>query len=179
MVGLATGLACTVFVLLAAIADLRQQKIPNLLVMSGTATALAANAWSPDGIGFGAAAAGLAVGLAVFLPGFLMRLLGAGDVKLIAMLGAFLGFGHLLGALLATFLAGGLLAVVFAWRAGRLGMMAANLRLIVFGTLMRAALPGAPTLAPPAPAVRMPYGVAIAAGTLLYLLWLAVLGGRS
>lgn len=171
------AVACVVLAAAAAVSDAARQRIPNALVLPGMVLGLAANALIPGGIGLGPAAAGLAAGLLAFLPFFLLRLLGAGDVKLIAMVGAFLGVGHLVGAMLATFVAGGVLALGVAWHAGRLGRMAGNLRLIVFGLLMRTALPGAPTVALPAPSVRMPYGVAIAVGTAAYLLYLH--GARS
>lgn len=162
----------------AAVSDARQRRIPNWLVFPGMLLGLASNALLPGGIGLSAAAIGLAAGLFAFLPFFLLRLLGAGDVKLIAMVGSFLGTAHLGGAMLATFLAGGVLALAFAWHVGQLGTLAENLRVTIYGMVMRTAMPGAPTVAAPPPCVRMPYGVAIAAGTLLYLLWLNVPGAR-
>ena len=54
---------------------------------------------------------GLAAGLALFMPLYLLRALGAGDVKLLAMVGAWLGAPLLLGAALLTLLAGGAMAL--------------------------------------------------------------------
>lgn len=170
--------ACAALAVAAAVSDALRRRIPNWLVLPGMLFGLAANALVPGALGLTSAVTGLAAGLLAFLPFYLLRLLGAGDVKLIAMVGSFLGAAHLVGAMLASFLAGGLLAVAFAWHAGQLGRVVGNIRLILVGMLMRAALPGAPTVAPPAPAVRMPYGIAVAAGTVVYLLWLNAPGVR-
>lgn len=172
------AVVCVLLTAAAAVSDGLRQRIPNWLVLSGMLVGLATNALVPGGLGLGAATVGLAAGLFAFLPFFFLRLLGAGDVKLIAMVGSFLGAAHLVGAMLATFLAGGMLAIAFAWRAGQLARIAGNIRLILYGMLMSTALPGAPTVAPAPPTLRMPYGIAIAVGTTAYLLWLNVPGAR-
>lgn len=172
------AVVCLSLTFTAAVSDAVRRRIPNWVVLPGMLLGVAANALIPGGIGATAAAVGLAAGLLAFLPAYVLRLLGAGDVKLMAMVGSFLGATHLLGAILASFVAGGVLALAVAWRAGQLGHVTGNIRLILYGMLMRVALPGSPTVAPATPTVRMPYGIAIAAGTLLYLLWVNVAGVR-
>lgn len=161
----------------AAISDARQQRIPNRLILAGMVTGLLANTVVAGPDGLLRAAAGLGVALAAGLPFYCLRTLGAGDVKLFAMVGSLFGIGHLPGVVLATLLAGGVLALALAWHAGRLRQVFSNLRILVQGLLMRVAFSGAPSLAAPPPATRMPYGVAIAVGTAVYLLWLHTRGG--
>ncbi len=153
--------------LVAAASDVRTGRIPNWLVLGGALYALACNSLFPGyphDAGLVFALEGLGVGLAVLLPLYLLRAMGAGDVKLMAMAGAFLGPWGAVAAVLGTLLAGGVLALAFALRAGQLAHMLLNV--------------GALALRPEASAGRMPYGVAIAAGTIGYLL-LAQLGYLS
>jgi prepilin peptidase CpaA len=152
--------------LLAAAAawDAKTGRIPNWLVYGGALYALAYNSFFPlypKDIGAVFALEGLGVGLAALLPLYLLRAMGAGDVKLMAMVGAFLGPRMTVAAVLATLVAGGLLSIAVAMRSRRLGHMVFNL-----GTL---------TLHTDASAGRMPYGLAIAAGSASYLV-LAQLG---
>ena len=75
----------------ACIFDLRTRRIPNALTLGG-AVGACVYALAFHGVrGLTMSLAGWAAGLAIFLPFFLLRGLGAGDVKLMACLGAWLG----------------------------------------------------------------------------------------
>ena len=117
------ALAPLVLLLLAVTQqDIRGYRIPNKLVLVGVVLGVALNALLPSGWGFNSAIPGglgwlealkgFGVGLVVLLPMYWLRAMGAGDVKLMAMVGAFLGPGDLLGVVLATFIAGGVIAIV-------------------------------------------------------------------
>jgi leader peptidase (prepilin peptidase)/N-methyltransferase len=118
------GLALVVTGLLLCITlvDLRVRRIPNPLVLSLLACAVAQVLWlgQPD---WGAAALGLAVaGGLFFLLAFIKRdALGMGDVKLEAAAGALLGYPAALAAVAAGVVAGGLAALflLLTRRAGR------------------------------------------------------------
>ena len=66
------------------------------------------------GLSLGASLAGLALGLALMLPGHLIGATGAGDVKLFAAAGAFVGPTHIFTAFIYTALAGGAIAIVIS-----------------------------------------------------------------
>lgn len=159
--------------LLACAFDLRQRKIPNRLLACGLLIALALHLASgqPSNL-LTVYLAGFGVGLVMFLPLYLMRGMAAGDVKLMATVGAFLGPGLAWQASLATYCAGGLLAlaIVLFKKRGRAAF--ANVGNILYPMLMR--LQGA-QLAPQdhrASSVGgMPYALAITAGTCV-VLWL-------
>jgi prepilin peptidase CpaA len=163
----------------AAISDTRTGRIPNWLVFAGAAYGLVYNALFPvfpRDIGILFAVGGLAVGLGVLLPLYVLRVMGAGDVKLMAMVGAFLGASATLNAVLATLIAGGVLAMVLALLNGTVVRMVRNVAMMFKGTLLTfatgvggLAVHGGPS------AGKMPYGVAIATGTIAYLI-LAQLG---
>ena len=152
--------------LLAAVFfDLRSFRIPNAIVFGGTALALLLHALLPAGIGTLDSLAGLAVGLAGFLPLYLLRAIGAGDVKLMAMAGAFLGPRGAFAAIVLGFAAGALLALLFALKGGVLRKTVLNLRLMAYSALSAQAGTAGPQFDPRADtAARIPYSLAIALG---------------
>jgi prepilin peptidase CpaA len=102
----------------------------------------------------------------MLLPLYILRATGAGDVKLMAMVGAYLGPWGVASAALLSFIAGGALALAVALGRGALGQLLANLRTMLFGTLLSAMTTGKTTITAPAVSVgKLPYGVAIAIGT--------------
>lgn len=103
-----------------AIIDLRTHRVPNQLTFGVAALGLVLAAMHGTSVGLPAAFAGVALGLAIMLPGHLIGATGAGDVKLFAALGTLLGPKGVLMAFVYTALAGGALAVVVALRRRRL-----------------------------------------------------------
>jgi prepilin peptidase CpaA len=163
----------------AVLSDLRSRRIPNRLVVAGIGLALAVHAvatitGSPAlaGRSWWAPLAGFSAGLALLMPLHLLHAMGAGDVKLMAMVGAFLGAPGTLVAALYTLAAGGLLSLVFMLGRGVSAQALANLRLLLADWMLRA---GSGQQMRPAPlqatAARLPYAVAIALGTAASLLW--------
>ncbi|WP_338760069.1 prepilin peptidase [Massilia sp. METH4] len=163
--------------------DLRARRIPNAIVFPGALAGLALHALLPAGSGlFGtpmgslgilSALGGLALGLAILLPMYVFRLMGAGDVKLLAMVGAFAGHGDILAVGIAALLAGGVLALAVAAAQGILGRVLNN----TWQTLLHAGLTHMRDgMALPDPSGRLPYAVAIAAGTAACVAWLRVFG---
>jgi prepilin peptidase CpaA len=149
-------------VVAAAVIDIRTNRIPNLLtaLMSGVGLAMAATGVS--GIGPWAALAGLAIGLLLMMPGYLLGATGAGDVKLMAAVGAMLGPALVITAFLFTAIAGGILALVVAARRGRMAAALANTgRLIASPAGAQRKIRSAGTTH------RFAYGPAIALGSLV------------
>lgn len=157
----------------AAISDVRSHRIPNWLVLLGVLfgvfynTAVPASPhntiWWP--------LAGLGLGLLLFLPLYLLRVMGAGDVKLVAMVGAFLGPGDTFYAMLASMIAGGALAIGYVLAKGTATKMLRNLISLFQLGFLSLAGGSKPQLriAGDSSAGTMPYGVSIAIGTIGYL----------
>jgi Flp pilus assembly protein protease CpaA len=76
---------------LGAAIDLWTRRVPNPLTMGLAATGVAYAVFGIGGLSIGASLAGLALGLALMLPGHLLGATGAGDVKLFAAAGALIG----------------------------------------------------------------------------------------
>ena len=159
------------FLAAAVITDLRARLIPNALVLAGALTGLLLGGLHPQGIGSLSAVGGLALGLAIFLPMYLLRAMGAGDVKLMAMAGGFLGPAAIAEAALWVLLTGGVLALFFALRRGVARRMAANLREMFYSAAASVQTRSVPDLfVGPQTAARLPYAVAIALGVAAFLL---------
>lgn len=159
--------------MLASAFDIARRRIPNRLLAAGLLAALMLHLASgtPSSV-LTTYLAGFAVGMAMFLPIYLKGGMAAGDVKLMATVGAFLGPGLAFYASLATYVAGGVLAllIILLRRTGRDAF--ANIGALLHPLLLR--MSGA-RLAPDAVPLKsvggMPYAVAITAGTLL-VMWL-------
>ena len=152
--------------------DLRARRIPNKVVLSGLITALAFHAYLSGWGGLGAASVGALTGLLVLLPVNLLRLMGAGDVKLMAMAGAFGASVQVtLWMVLYTLLAGGFLVLLYAARNQVRDKLFINLFIML--KLGASELDGRGTgdTTKLQPAARLPYAVAIACGSLGYLLF--------
>ena len=159
------------FLAAAVITDLRARIIPNALVLAGALSGVLLAALHPQGIGFLSGLGGLALGLALFLPIYLLRAMGAGDVKLMAMAGAFLGYPAIFEAALWVLLTGGALALVFALRRGVARRMAVNLREMFYSAAASVHIRSVPDFSTgPQTAARLPYAVAIALGVAAFLL---------
>jgi len=166
-----THLAALAAMLVAAMwNDTATRRIPNTLVLWGGLTAIGLSL-SPHGIGLGTALAGGVVGFLGFLVIYLLGAVGAGDVKLAAATGLFVGYPDMLWVNLLILLAGGLLSIAWAVLSGQLGQTLHNLSIGVTQVWLsrqhgsRAARPAFPVSA-----TRMPYALAIGAGTAVHVL---------
>jgi len=166
---------------LAVRSDVQTRRIPNQVVLAGLLAGAALQALLPAGaglfsdafgsLGLGTALAGAGIGLLLLLPMYVLGVMGAGDVKLLAMAGIFLGPQEIIRAALAAMLAGGVLAIGAALWQGTLRQVLANLRVMTWNSCLRAfAGSEARLIAPPAPTGKLPYAIAIAAGAVLNLL---------
>jgi len=158
----------TLIVLAVAIfTDLRNHRIPNWLVLPFLVAGIAVSGWLHGWHGIGQSFAGL--GLAILIYGFLFWMggMGAGDVKLCAAIGAWIGPDQLFVALIITGMAGGIMVLCWAAFGGFLKDLFSGAGDMLFGWKERGMLRD-PELALSNPLKRkMPYAPAIAIGTLI------------
>ncbi len=147
---------------LATVSDLRDRRIPNRVTVWGGGIGLALSALSVGGFPT-SALLGVLAALGLTFPAFALGVLGAGDAKLLAAVGAFVGIGLLPSVLLYGALAGGVLGLASAIQRGTLIPVLLNLP----GTFVYVATFGRrgarQTIRDPE-ARTIPYGVAIAVG---------------
>ncbi|MFL5576058.1 MAG: prepilin peptidase [Gemmatimonadaceae bacterium] len=162
---LGAGALFTALLAVACVSDLRTRRIPNALNLVLAATGVIFSvAVLPPGEAASRAGSGILVGLALWLPFWLLRFLGAGDVKLAAAAGAWLGAsGSLRAAFIALVVGGALALVALLWQR--------RLRDALVSATVWTAAAQAGRLEAPSPLVRtryqLPYGVALATGAAL------------
>jgi prepilin peptidase CpaA len=156
-------LALSLALAAAVVIDVRTRRIPNWLT-GGLAAGGFGLAFGGGSVTPWQALLGLALGLALMLPGHVIGATGAGDVKLMAAVGAFLGPSLVFRAFLYSALAGGLIALVIAVRRGVLAETVHGTGRLVTAPSTRDAIVA------PGRRNRFAYGPAIAAGTLITML---------
>ncbi|HWI54228.1 MAG TPA: A24 family peptidase [Desulfobacteria bacterium] len=159
----------TLFIVsLAAVIDLRIRRIPNVLTMPAIAFGIILNTYN-SGLGGGVnALAGFTSGILVLLIPFILGGMGAGDVKLLAAIGALNGTQFVLQASLYSALSGGVIALIVAAARGQLGLVTFNTYMAVqsFSIYKILKKDFEPT-GFLSSNIRFPYGMAILAGTII------------
>jgi prepilin peptidase CpaA len=159
-------------VLCAALFDARYRRIPNWLTVSGVLTGVALNSFLyPVPSGFFFALKGLGLGFGVYLGLHLLHAMGAGDVKLMAAVGSITGASDWFGIFMITAVVGGILSIVVSIAKRRLGKTLFNVGFILseMRSLRPAYLKNEELDVKSDKGLRLPHGVVIAVGTLIFL----------
>ena len=109
-----------ILLILAIVFDQRERRIPNVLILLGLIMGLSWNMYERSFLGFVFSVQGLLVGLALLFIPFAFKGMGAGDVKLLGMVGAFKGALFAFHTFIAMALWGGLIAVILLISKGQL-----------------------------------------------------------
>ena len=164
-------------VALAAGFDIRYRRIPNWLVVIGMVWGLGMNAFLFEWPGLKMALIGIGLAFLVYFPLFLLRGMGAGDVKLMMAIGALIGPANWFLLFLVTGILGGVVAVaVLIWR--RSARRTFYNVFFILGEMLRLRAPyaGNSELDVKNPnAITMPHGATIAAATVMFLIGRSVL----
>ncbi len=156
--------------LIAAVLDIRARRIPNLLCGPLFAAGLIWAAWQGGVDGLGNAAAASIVLAVPFVILFIFAGGGAGDAKLMAVIGAWMGLERVILVLACVCIAGGVLAIGTAIIKRRLRVVLANILLSIYSFVIailgKRGVRSAADLARPEQMDKLtiPYGIAIFAG---------------
>lgn len=113
----ASAFSLVVILLVSSVTDIAWHRIPNLLLLPGLVLAIGLQVNVAGIAGLVTAICGLFLGLAMLLPLYVMGGMGAGDVKLLGIVGAFLGPAGVLVAGVATFIVGAVFGLaIMSWR---------------------------------------------------------------
>ena len=141
-------------------------RIPNALLAGSAAAALMLALFAPDSPGVAYGLLGGLAGLALLLPFYLAGGMGAGDVKLLAVIGLYTGWVTVIEIALVSALVGGLWSIALFYLRSPAGAWIALQGRRVCAVLARSGAGRAP-----APQMSknsrgtLPYGVVIAIGT--------------
>jgi prepilin peptidase CpaA len=156
----------------AAVYDVRYRRIPNWLSIGGVVVGLALNTFLYQGLpGLRFAASGMAAGFGVYFVLYALRAMGAGDVKLMAAVGAIVGWHDWVGIFLITAIIGGAMALILVTLRGRVKKTFFNVSFIISEMKSgRPAYVGKEELDVRSPkALGLPHGAVIAVSSIFFL----------
>jgi len=158
-------------VTVAAVYDVRFRRIPNWLTACGLVLGIAINLFLFEWAGFWYSLKGLGLAFLVYFPMYLLRGMGAGDVKLMATVGCLVGWKNWLGIFFLTAILGGLAAIALLLRRRRLLHGLGNVGSLLAGLLaFRAPYARNEELDLKSPkSMKLPHGLIIAWGCFLFL----------
>jgi prepilin peptidase CpaA len=141
---------------IALVTDVRARRIPNWLTLATLIAGVLANVWLNGLEGGAQAAIGAALGFVALIPFYAVRAVGAGDVKLLAAIGALVGPAGLLPVAVYGGVVGGVMSIVLLAKHRRLSFTLQEV-LMLHGMPSRSG-------------IKTPYAVAIAGGVYLALI---------
>ena len=147
---------------IACVTDVRWRRIPNVLVLALALTGFAFSVWLEPWLGgLARAMSGLALGFGIWIVFYIIGAIGAGDVKLFAAAGAWLGPAATWRAALVGAAIGGMLAIAMLLRERRARQGLENVMTSISARSLAVLAPGASN------SRQLPYGVALACGALI------------
>jgi prepilin peptidase CpaA len=152
------------FLFFAVASDLRFHRIPNWLTLPALLAALLVSPWAGATSGPVEAVLGAALGFALLVGPYAFGGMGAGDVKALMVLGAWLGPEATLGAAVWAVIAGGVFALIILVLRGELGAFARRWGRTLLGTLVLRRNSYEPPAAGSIAAGGIPFAAAIAVG---------------
>jgi prepilin peptidase CpaA len=169
-------LAALVSAGIGSVYDIRSSRIPNVLTASSIAVGLLLHLTIGGWAQLAFSMFGGLVGGGLFLLFFLLGGMGAGDVKLMAAIGCLVGLASLARVLIATVLAGAVLAILLALYRGKLRQTITNVAALAVHYQENGLSQHDELTLENVLTLRMPYAVPIALGCMVAF-WMLVKGG--
>jgi prepilin peptidase CpaA len=157
---------------IGALTDLYTRLIPNSLVVAGFVAGIALNSWLGGWSGLLHSLGGFGLALLIYIPLFIVRAMGGGDVKLMAAAGAIVGARDWFTLFIFASIAGGVIALGMLMARNALGKTFHNIMYIAKELAhFRAPYKSKSQLDIGSPqALTMPHGIAIVIGAVLLLI---------
>jgi prepilin peptidase CpaA len=167
----------SVVLVVAAIIDGRQLRVPNWLTFPMIVSGWVFGAFTAGWAGLGESLLGTVVGLALLMPAYAIGGMGAGDVKLLAGVGAWVGATTTFYAFCVSAVVGGVIAIAMvllrkAWRKHQDQFMTIVNEVLTIGAPAELAAIAAKRKSS---MLLLPYGIPIAIGSIAYFIWAGLL----
>lgn len=163
-----------VLLCIAIYTDLRWSRIPNWLTVPAMSLGIVLHTWMGGLDDALFSLSGLGVGMGLFLLPYACKAMGAGDVKLMAAIGSIVGPSGALSVAILSVLAGGVYALGALTYQWGIAATSKKLAFAAYGAVMTGGATGVGDLQV---TFKLRYGLAIAVGTLLFLLGLSPFEG--
>lgn len=151
---------------IAVVTDWREHKIYNKLLVPSFITALLLHTFQGGGAGLTRSLLGAAIGFALLLLPYFMGGMGAGDVKLLAVIGAFGGVFFVFTSFIYAAVIGGIISAFLLARRGVL--RSTMMHILLFLPIFQKPQSHSEAMNDKSQE-KFPYGIAIAVGTLIAL----------
>jgi prepilin peptidase CpaA len=159
-----------VLVVTAAAIDVRTRKIPNWLTLPACLVGIGLNFFHLGTTGLLSGLLGIVTGFSLLALVYLLGGMGAGDVKLLSAVGAFVGPCLVFYAFIWMALSGGVMAVALILAKKAVVKTGQNLKLLVTGWMLGSSGRHSNLTIQNQSLHKLTYGVAIATGTILAVL---------
>ena len=169
--------AVSVTLIVAALIDGIKLKVPNWLTFP-----MVISGWVFSGIffgwaGLGGSLLGTALGLGLLLPAYAIGGMGAGDVKLLAGVGAWVGVSHTLWAFVVSVFVGAAIALVMVlfrrrWKHHQSQFLSILTEILIVRNATQLSAMAAERKSS---MMLLPYGIPIAIGSIAYFAWWGML----
>ena len=159
-----------IILIIAVLTDILKGKIPNWLTFPAILLGLIWISLLSGFVGFVYSFLGIIVGIGLFIPSYSLGGMGAGDVKLMGVVGAFLGPKNVIWACIFSCIIGGIYAIVVLYFSGMLKNYLKRYGLMLKTFFLTREFSYMPPLNDEkTPKLR--FGLAIAIGTIALIYW--------
>lgn len=157
-----------IILIISFLTDLIQRKVLNIITFPSMIAGFIYHTFTNGWDGFLFCLSGFLLGFALLFIPFLMGGMGAGDVKLLAAVGALKGPTFVFYTFFFTALIGGVIALLILVRKKKIWSL---LKQIVFSLMIRDKTVSISQMTATNQSVSFPYGIAIVLGTFCAYLW--------
>lgn len=158
--------ALVTLLVISSYTDWKYRKIYNKVTLPAILIGLGLAAMTNFPAGLQSAALACVLGFSFFYLLFMLGMMGGGDVKLVAAIGALTGYPFIVDALFFGIIAGGVYAILILAIKGGLWKNIKNALWFIWGLMLwRKAIPLQTT-----DSIKIPYGLCLSAGTMIALL---------
>lgn len=162
--------ALLIVLAIAVCYDLRERRIPNWLILAGLSIGLATSMLAGGYRILGDSLMGALLGVFLFVPFFVLGVIGAGDAKLFGVVGSFVGHEALWPIWIYVLISGGCIAVISVLAIRSFPRFVENMKMLAYSVFYGLGQSGISVSGDAFnTSAKVPYAVAIALGVIVWM----------